>query len=221
MNWPTFSNDNITLMNCDCMDYMATVPDKHFDLAIVDPPYGIEINMNMGRKAGKAKNHDDKKWDDGIPDQAYFYELFRVSKFQIIWGGNYFPLPLTKAWIFWDKLVPDGVDFADGELAWTSGDKTLKKITVVYTGFHGMDNGGKIHPTQKPVALYKKLLKHYATPKFKVLDTHLGSGSHAIACYDFGCELVACEKDKDYYESLIKRFKNHTSQQTLFKPQLL
>ena len=101
--------------------------------------------------------------------------MFRVSKFQIIWGGNYFPLPLTKSWIFWDKNVPEGVDFADGELAWTSGDKTLRKANIKYTGFQGMDNGGKIHPTQKPVKLYEWLLINYAQEGDKILDTHLGS----------------------------------------------
>ena len=140
------------------MDMMSRYPDNHFDLAIVDPPYGIDINMNMGRRKGQGKRHRDMDWDKGIPDQSYFDELFRVSKNQIIWGGNYFPLPLTKAWIFWDKLVPDGVTFADGELAWTSFDKTLVKLQIPYSGFRGSDIGGKIHPTQKPVRLYKTLL---------------------------------------------------------------
>lgn len=145
----------ITLLNTDCMEYMATLPDKAFDLAIVDPPYGIDINMNMGRRAGKRKAHESKDWDGTTPDDLYFDELMRVSRNQIIWGGNYFPLPLTKSWIFWDKQVPEGVDFADGELAWTSFSKTLVKAKIKYTGFQGMDDGGKIHPTQKPVKLYR------------------------------------------------------------------
>lgn len=153
----------IELLNIDCMEYMAGLPDKAFDLAVVDPPYGIDINMNMGRRKGQAKKHESKQWDKSIPGENYFTELFRVTKNCIIWGGNYFPLPLTKAWIFWDKVVPDGVDFADGELAWTSFNKTLVKVRIKYTGFMGIDIGGRIHPTQKPVALYKWIFKNYNT----------------------------------------------------------
>jgi site-specific DNA-methyltransferase (adenine-specific) len=200
----------------DCMIGMRDTPDKFYDLAICDPPYGIDINMNMGRRAGKAKAHTDKDWDNQIPDEKYFKELFRVSKNQIIWGGNYFPLPLTKGWIFWDKMVPEGVSFADGELAWTSFDKTLVCFRIKYTGFQGMDDGGKIHPTQKPVALYKKLLKHYADPGFKILDTHLGSGSHRIAAYDMYMDFTAFEIDTEYFNSQEERFKNHISQLKLF-----
>lgn len=206
----------IELLNTDCMEYMATLPDKAFDLAIVDPPYGIGINMNMGRRSGKKEVHKNKKWDKTIPEDKYFDELFRISKFQIIWGGNYFLLPLTKSWIFWDKSVPDGVDFADGELAWTSGEKTLKKCDIPYSGFNGMDKGGKIHPTQKPVALYKWLLTSYAKPGDRIIDTHLGSGSIAIACHDYGFDLVGCELDKDYYDAASKRLRNHQQQQKLF-----
>lgn len=198
--------------NVDCMLMMREAPDQYFDLAIVDPPYGIEINMNMGRRAGKRKMHTDKKWDDATPDDLYFDELMRVSKNQIIWGGNYFPLPLTKSWIFWDKEVPDGVSFADGELAWTSFDKTLVKAKIRYTGFHGMENGGKIHPTQKPVALYKWLLKNYAREGDKILDTHLGSGSSRIAAYDGGFDFWGYELDKDYFDAGNKRFEQYKSQ---------
>ncbi len=194
------------------MDLMARYPDKHFDLAIVDPPYGIEINMNMGRKAGKRKVHSDKNWDNKIPEDVYFDELFRVSKNQIIWGGNYFPLQLVRGWIFWDKNVPDGVSFSDGELAWTSFDKVLKKANIPYSGFQGMDEGGKIHPTQKPVALYKWILEKYGNGGGQILDTHLGSGSIAIACHDYGFDLTASELDSDYYELAMKRIKNHTNQ---------
>lgn len=206
----------VQLHNSDCLEAMRQMPDKAFDLAIVDPPYGIEINMNMGRRKGKKQTHTPKTWDDGIPTDEYFDELFRVSKFQIIWGGNYFPLPLTKSWIFWDKQVPEGVDFADGELAWTSGDKTLIKVTIPYSGFRGSDHGGKIHPTQKPVKLYKWLLHNYAKSGDRILDTHLGSGSIAIACHDMGFDLEAYEIDKDYYDAACKRLKNHQLQQTLF-----
>lgn len=207
----------LTITNEDNMIMMGRYPDKHFDLAIVDPPYGIEINMNMGRRKGKRAAHDKKDWDGSIPSAEYFEELFRVSKNQIIWGGNYFPLPLTKAWIFWDKLVPDGVSFADGELAWTSFDKTLVKAKIKYTGFQGMDAGGKIHPTQKPVKLYEWVLDRYAAPGFNILDTHLGSGSIAIACHNYGYNLTACELDPAYFEKTMKRIEAHTSQGNLFK----
>lgn len=153
--------------NRDCMEAMAEFPDKFFDLAIVDPPYGININMNMGRRKGKRRAHEDKKWDQSTPNHSYFKELFRVSNNQIIWGGNYFELPTTKSWIFWDKNVPDGVSFADGELAWTSFNITLKKVIVPYSGFVGSE--WKIHPTQKPVKLYKWLLKNYGNGGAKSL----------------------------------------------------
>ena len=198
--------------NADCMDFMRELPDKYYDLAIVDPPYGIEINMNMGRKKGQPKRHEDKDWDNAIPKDEYFKELFRISKNQIIWGGNYFPLPLTKSWIFWDKNVPDGVSFADGELAWTSFDKTLVKAKVKYSGFQGMDNGGKIHPTQKPVQLYEWILMNYAKEGDKILDTHGGSGSICIACHNLGFDLDWIELDKDYFDAATKRFKQHAAQ---------
>ncbi len=200
----------IEYFNEDCMAGMARYPDKHFDLAIVDPPYGIKINMNMGRKKGNRKVHEEKAWDNEIPPDEYFEELMRVSKNQIIWGGNYFPLPLTKAWIFWDKLVPEGVSFADGELAWTSFDKTLRKIVVPYSGFVGTE--GKIHPTQKPVKLYKCLLKNYAKPGDKILDTHVGSASSLIACHDLGFDAVGFELDVDYYEASKQRLERHMAQ---------
>lgn len=206
----------INITNEDNMTLMARYPDKYFDLAIVDPPYGISINMNMGRKAGKKAVHTVKDWDDSIPNEDYFNELFRVSKNQIIWGGNYFPLPLTKSWIFWDKKVPKGVSFADGELAWTSFDKTLVKVTEPYSGFQGSDEGGKIHPTQKPVKLYKQLLDKWGGVDFKILDTHLGSGSIAIACHDYGFDLTACELDKEYFDKAMQRLTNHQSQTKLF-----
>ncbi len=204
----------IELLNIDCMEYMATQPDNAFDLAVVDPPYGISINMNMGRKAGRAKEHKEKSWDNEIPPPKYFNELFRVSRTQIIWGGNYFPLPLTKAWIFWDKQVPDGVSFADGELAWTSTNKTLRKVTVPYSGFVGSE--GKIHPTQKPVKLYEWLLSNYAEKSQRILDTHLGSGSSAIAAHYYGVDFVGCELDEDYYKAAKGRFNEATRQTQLF-----
>lgn len=196
--------------NIDCMEAIKHIPDKYFELAIVDPPYGIKINMNMGRKKGKPKKHKEKRWDDSPPEEEYFDELFRVSKNQIIWGGNYFQLPTTKSWIFWDKDVADGVSFADGELAWTSFDKTLVKTRIEYSGFRGSE--GKIHPTQKPVALYEWLLKNYAKQGDRILDTHLGSGSSRIAAYNLGFDFVGYEIDKEYFDMQEQRFRDHTSQ---------
>jgi len=198
--------------NMDCMQGMKVFPDKYFELAIVDPPYGININMNMGRKKGQPKRHTEKDWDNSIPNDDYFNELFRVSRNQIIWGGNYFPLPLTKSWIFWDKKVPEGVSFADGELAWTSFDKTLIKARVPYSGFQGMDNGGKIHPTQKPVKLYEWLLYNYAKKGDKILDTHVGSASSLIACHNLGFQYVGFELDKEYYEKSLDRLETAKKQ---------
>ena len=206
----------IKITNEDNMALMKRYPDKYFDLAIVDPPYGIKINMNMGRKKGQPKRHEDKDWDNSIPNDEYFKELFRVSKNQIIFGGNYFPLPLTKSWIFWDKNVPEGVSFADGELAWTSFDKTLRKAKIKYSGFHGMDNGGKIHPTQKPVKLYEWILQNYANQGDLILDTHLGSGSIALACHNLNFDLVACELDTEYYNKALERLRRHQAQLIIF-----
>lgn len=194
----------------DCMDGMRDFPDKHFELAICDPPYGININMNMGRKKGRRRDHAEKRWDNEAPNQEYFDELFRVSRNQIIWGGNYFRLPITKSWIFWDKEVPVGVSFADGELAWTSFEKTLIKARIPYSGFIGSE--GKIHPTQKPIALYKWLLKNYAKKGDKILDTHVGSASSLIACEDMGYEYIGFELDEDYFNAATKRLNDFKAQ---------
>ena len=163
------------ITNEDNILLMARYPDKYFSLALVDPPYGINVSMNMGRKKSrKSKPRTQKDWDSTIPSQQYFNELFRVSKQQIIWGGNYFPLPLTRSWIFWDKMIAKGVNYADGELAWTSFNHTLKKVCIPYSGFIGADEI-RIHPTQKPVRLYEWLLLNYAKQGDKILDTNLGS----------------------------------------------
>lgn len=199
-----------------CIIGMKDFPDNHFDLAVVDPPYGININMNMGRRKGKAKRFENKGWDANVPSEDYFKELFRVSKNQIIWGGNYFPLPLTKSWIFWDKHVPDGVSFADGELAWTSFDKTLIKASIPYSGFNGADPDCRIHPTQKPIALYNWIFKNYAGDGFKILDTHLGSGSSRISAYLNNLDFTSFEIDSDYFKKEDVRFKNYIAQQRLF-----
>ena len=200
--------------NEDCMAVMKRYPDKHFDLAIVDPPYGIGASeMTMG--SGKNKKYKKgKKWDNETPNEIYFNELKRVSKNQIIWGGNYFQLPLTKSWIFWDKGIYEDCDFADGELAWTSFNKVLRIAQIRYKGFLGADKE-RIHPTQKPVKLYEWLLHHYAKPTDKILDTHLGSGSSRIAAYKGGFNFVGCELDKEYFEAQEKRFKQFKSQLTL------
>lgn len=206
--------DKITITNEDNMLLIARYPDNYFDLAIVDPPYGINVNVSIGRRKGdkKSKYHKFAGNDSYIPKEEYFNELFRVSKNQIIWGGNYmteFLIP-SSCWIMWDKKFSEDVTFAQFELAWTSFKSSAKK-------FESSPNQlNRIHPTQKPVALYKWLLDKYAKQGDKILDTHLGSGSIAIACHDYGFELTACELDKDYYIKAIERIKNHTSQQKLF-----
>lgn len=201
----------------DNMEFMSGLPDNAYDLAIVDPPYGININMNMGIRKGRVKKFDLKNWDKSIPDNKYFSELFRVSVNQIIWGGNYFPLHSTGAWIFWYKHVPKGVTFADGELAWTSFNSVLRIADVPYSGIIGRDGrDGRIHPTQKPVALYKWLLKNYAKPGQTIFDSHVGSGSSRIACHDMGFDFEGCELAPDYWQAQEKRYKKHIEQTELF-----
>jgi site-specific DNA-methyltransferase (adenine-specific) len=209
----------LNITNEDNMQLMARYPDNYFDLAIVDPPYGIDLaNMNMGigntPKASKAKNRKwkAKDWDSSIPSDEYFKELFRVSKNQIIWGGNYFNLGICNKFIIWDKEIPEGLSFSDCEYAWTSFSGANKIFR--YSAY--LNKSEKFHPTQKPPQLYKWLVDKYAKEGDKILDTHLGSGSIAIACHDYGFELTACELDKEYYNAAIQRIKNHTSQQTLF-----
>jgi site-specific DNA-methyltransferase (adenine-specific) len=211
--------DKIQITNEDNMLLMARYPDNYFELAIVDPEYGINIaNMNMGigntPKASKAKNRKwtAKDWDNKPPDKTYFDELFRVSKNQIIWGGNYFDLPPCKNFILWDKEIPAGLSFSDCEYAWTSFEGANKMFR--YSAYKNKSE--KFHPTQKPPQLYKYCLNKYAKEGDKILDTHLGSGSIAIACHDYKFELTACEMDKDYYEASIKRIKDHVKQLTLF-----
>ena len=211
--------ENIEITNEDNMLLMARYPDNYFDLAIVDPPYGIDLaNMNMGigntPKASKAKNRKwkAKDWDSATPTKEYFDELFRVSKNQIIWGGNYFDLPPCKKFIMWDKEIPAGLSFSDCEMAWTSFSGANKIFR--YSAYKNKSE--KFHPTQKPPQLYKYCLDKYAKLGDKILDTHLGSGSIAIACHDYKFELTACELDKEYYDAAIKRIKNHVGQTKLF-----
>lgn len=204
-----------TLYLGDCMDFLAAQPDASFDLAIVDPPYGIGASeMTMG--SGKNKQYTKgKRWDNKAPDAAYFKELARVSKHQIIWGGNYFPLPLTKCWIFWDKGINGDCSFADGELAWASFDTVLRKADIRYKGFLGAD-AERIHPTQKPIRLYQWIFSNYAKPGQRVLDTHLGSGSSAIAANAFGCEFTGIELDPEYFDGACRRINQAHQQGQLF-----
>ena len=218
---------NINLHLGDCLEAMKEMPDNTYDLAIVDPPYGIDLaNMNMGagksKKASKIENRKwtAKDWDKHTPTIEYFDNLIRVSKEQIIWGGNYFPFIWGfggRCFIYWHKGNPVS-NFADGELAWTSFDKNAKQFNYRYYGnLEGNTSTGvKFHPTQKPIALYEWLLMNYAKEGDKILDTHLGSGSIALACHNLGFDLTACELDKEYYEAAIKRIEQHQSQQRLF-----
>ena len=205
----------ITLLNIYCMEYMATVPDKYFDLAIVDPPYGI-LSTSGDRLDHYGTKY--KEWDEAIPTHEYFIELFRVSKNQIIWGGNYFPYLWgngCKGFIFWYKHQPIQ-GWAAGELAWTSFNKPAMCFDYMCYGGVNQDKD-RFHPTQKPLQLYKWLLKNYAKPEFKIIDTHLGSGSSAIAAYDFGvAEFVGCEIDKEYFDAAKQRFEIH-KRQTVIK----
>jgi site-specific DNA-methyltransferase (adenine-specific) len=208
------------------MELMARYEDKHFDLAIVDPPYGIGESgeNNNKRTGGRAKARKYKSFAGGdkeIPTKEYFKELKRVSKNQIIWGGNYMVEHLTKSmgWIFWDKDM-GAQDFSDGELAYTSFNRSLKKYKYTWCGFRqGPTNQrieDRIHPTQKPVKLYEWLLINYAKEGDKILDTHLGSGSIAIACHNLKFDLTACELDKEYFDAGMKRLEQHQRQLQLF-----
>jgi site-specific DNA-methyltransferase (adenine-specific) len=208
------SEGKIELFNCDNMELMAKYPDKHFDLAIVDPPYGID--MDGGKigidGAGKAKQYTKYDWDKKAPDKAYFDELQRVSKNQIIWGGNYFDLPPTRCFLIWDKQQPEDVSFASCEYAWTSFDQSAKTF---YMRPQNADNI-RIHPTQKPEKLYNWILAKYAEEGMKILDTHLGSGSSRISAYFNKMNFVGFEIDEDYVKASDKRFKDAISQQRLF-----
>ena len=206
----------IELLNCDCMEYMATQPDNAFDLAIVDPPYGIGANkMTLGN--GKKKIfRGNSDWDIAPPSEKYFEELFRVSTHQVIWGANHFISKFARdssCWVFWDKGTGSN-DFADGELAWCSFDKTVRKFFKSWVGANAKDIE-RIHPTQKPIALYEWLLSNYAKKGQRILDTHLGSGSSAIAAHYFGVDFVGCELDKDYFEAAKARFDMATRQLAL------
>ena len=206
----------IELLHMDCMEYMAGLPDKAFDLAIVDPPYGINVNHNMGRRAGnKASEYKPAAWDSEPPPVEYFVELQRVSVNQIVWGANHFMDRIGKpspCWLVWDKLFSEDVSFASCELAYTSFPTVTKRFQ------YSSARVGGIHPTQKPVALYEWLLTNYAKPGDRILDTHLGSGLSAIAAHNLGFDFVGMELDTDYYDAARKRFEAHKAQATLFQP---
>ena len=195
----------ITATNEDNMIMMARYPDDYFDLAIVDPPYGIGISENPVRQ-----QHEKKEWDNNIPTEEYFIELFRVSKNQIIWGGNYFNLPTSQGFFIWDKKQPHDFSLSMVEMAWSSIQKPAKMWSLSV-----LKERGKIHPTQKPVELYEWILINNAKEGDKILDTHRGSASLDIACHNLGFDLVTCELDKDYFNDGNKRLKQHQNQQVM------
>jgi site-specific DNA-methyltransferase (adenine-specific) len=208
----------IELLNCDCMEYMATVPDKYFDLAIVDPPYGLGMkNFDSSKNRINSKTHSRKNWDRQTPQSCYFDELFRVSKNQIVWGANHFISKFaldSSCWLVWDKDNGES-DYSDCELAWCSFSSPVRKFKYRWAGMlqENMKNKElRIHPTQKPVALYEWLLTNYAKKGQRILDTHLGSGSSAIAAHYFGVDFVGCELDKDYFDAAKARFDMATKQ---------
>jgi len=207
----TYKQDNMTIHNADCMEIMAGYEDNYFDLAVVDPPFGIGMDKgcNTGRVGKYGSIHASKKWDRSIPEKPYFIELFRVSKNQIIWGANYFTefLPRSKSWIMWDKVQP-ARNFAAGELAWTS---TNVRMNIFRRAFN-LDTG-KQHPTQKPIALYNWIYANYAEEGQKILDTHGGSFSNAIAAHYAKMHFVGCELDEDYFSASIERIRKETRQQ--------
>lgn len=215
---------NIELLNCDCMTYMAGLKDKTFDLAIVDPPYGIGMGASLN--VNSKVRFEDKEWDKEIPKDEYFTELKRVSVNQIVWGANYFPflwLEGCKGFVHWDKMNHHE-NRADGEMAYTSFDRPSLNFRYMWDGnrygFESKINGVgqptiRIHPTEKPIALYNFCLKHFANDGDRILDTHLGSGSSAIAAHQMGFYFTGTEIDKDYYDAACKRFKEQTMQQSL------
>jgi site-specific DNA-methyltransferase (adenine-specific) len=217
IDWNNLS-DKITYLNGDCMDYMKTMPDNYADLCIVDPPYGIARFGNRVEVSNRiCKEAKINRWDIK-PPKEYFTELFRISKYQIIWGANNFTLPETEYFIVWDKQQT--VDnFASAEYAWTNCKMPAKvfRYAIHKEMIERKEHGGKIHPTQKPVKLYKWLLHNYAKQGDLILDTHVGSASSLIACYDMGFDAVGFELDKDYYEASKKRLNDFMAQGRLFE----
>lgn len=209
--------------NMDCMVGMKQFPDKYFDLAIIDPPYGLKMDGGKigGGNRAAISDYIKKDWDASAPEKAYFLELMRVSKNQIIWGANHFVSKIPKdspCWIVWDK-VNGGAEFADCELAWTSFNSPVRKFEFRWAGMLQQNMKNKelrIHPTQKPVALYAWLLNKYAKPGDKILDTHVGSASSLIACHKLGFDYVGFELDPDYYKAALKRLETEKAQCSIF-----
>ncbi len=212
IDWANLQNPHL-FINGDCMEYMKTMPDKYVELAIVDPPYGIGMDGQKESISTNRFHHDFKGWDTAIPDKEYFIELFRVSENQIIWGGNYMVenLKNSRCWLIWDKIQKfSGADF---EMAWTSFNKSAKAFRM--SRVEAYTNQNKIHPTQKPVALYEWLLTNYAKEGDKILDTHVGSASSLIACYNLGFDYIGFEIDADYYAAACKRMELERKQMRL------
>jgi len=209
------SKSDVYLM--DCVEGMKFYPDNFFDLAVVDPPYGIDVNVNMGRRKGDAPSsyHKFHGEDKSIPNSEYWKELFRVSKNQVVWGGNYMTdfLYPSPCWLLWDKGFSEDVTFAQFELAWTSFHSSAKKYD-----YNAAANRSRIHPTQKPVALYNWVLNKYAKPGDKILDTHLGSQSSRISACKLGFEFIGFEIDEEYFDKGCERFDNFVSQGALVFP---
>ena len=208
------------VFNEDCMKVMSRYPDKYFDLAVVDPPYGIGVNkMTLGN--GKKKIYrGERDWDLSAPDPLYFDLLKIKSKNMIVWGANHFldniPFNINSSgWIVWDKGTGDN-DYADGEMAWSNFNKVLKIFKKSWVGNNAKDGHTRIHPTQKPIALYDWIFLNYAKPGQLILDTHLGSGSSRIAADKAGLDFIGCEIDKEYFEAQEKRWRNYKSQLKLF-----
>jgi site-specific DNA-methyltransferase (adenine-specific) len=201
---------DINFYLCDNIEFMKTKPDKYYDLAIVDPPYGIGDKFKGG-KTGKMNFNEivNKDWDK-VPTPEYWEQLFRVSKNQIVWGGNYFNLPPTRCFIVWDKGISEDFSLAMAELAWTSFDKLAKIIRLP------TPKDGKRHPTQKPIKLYRKLLIDYAEKGMKILDTHGGSFTNSIACDMEGFALDICEIDEEYFNNGLKAYDEYKRQTKLF-----
>ena len=213
--------DRFSFYNGDCMDLLKQTPDKYYDLALVDPPYGINVNVSMGRRKGDKKSdyHKFSGNDSSIPNKEYFTELFRISKNQIIWGGNYMTeyLKPSPCWILWDKGFSENVTFAQFEMAWTSFSSSAKKYDL-----NAAANNDRIHPTEKPKDLYAWILSRYTKHNQKIIDTHLGSGSIALAIDkankldNMNLEFVGIELDEEYFDALLKRFRLNHCQTTIF-----
>lgn len=203
---------NIELYNEDCMVTMARYPDKHFDLAIVDPPFGIGqfwMKNKDGYRYGKQK-----KWNTSIPGEEYFAQLFRVSKNQVIFGGNYFTefLPATNGWIIWDKGISEKTNMSQCVAAWTSPKISMRLYKILWSGAAANGIRYGVHPCEMPIKIYERILNDFALPGQTILDTHLGSGSSAIAAEKMKINIVAAEPDESYYQAACKRFKEQASQ---------